>query len=76
MNELTPSGSGTQEQLKDFNAWKDDQCIDDDKEPFEEVSPDLLDEVSRKVMTSDELQRMQNSLTVMMRNRCDSGEEH
>ncbi|GJS03073.1 hypothetical protein Tco_0319581 [Tanacetum coccineum] len=41
-----------------------------------EVSPELLDEVSRKVMTTNDLQRMQNALTVMMRNRCDSGEEH
>ncbi|GJY96826.1 hypothetical protein Tco_0513736 [Tanacetum coccineum] len=55
MNESTPSCSSTQEQLEDFNAWKDDQCIDDDEVPSEEVSPKLLDEVSMKVMTSDEL---------------------
>ncbi|GJU50028.1 hypothetical protein Tco_1219583 [Tanacetum coccineum] len=64
MNESTFSSLGTQEQIEDFDAWKDDQGIDDDEVPFEEVSPELLDEVSVKVMTND-LQRMQNALTIL-----------
>ncbi|GKB07105.1 hypothetical protein Tco_0835338 [Tanacetum coccineum] len=31
MDKSTPSGSGTQEQLEDFDAWQDDQGIDDDE---------------------------------------------
>nr|GEV16224.1 retrovirus-related Pol polyprotein from transposon TNT 1-94 [Tanacetum cinerariifolium] len=41
--------------------------IDDDEVPSEQVTPELLDEVSEKVMTFDELQRMKNALTIMMR---------
>ncbi|GJU17063.1 hypothetical protein Tco_1145029 [Tanacetum coccineum] len=50
----------------------DGQGTDDDEVPDEEVSPELLDEVSGNVMTSDELQRMQDALNSMLRNRCDS----
>ncbi|GJZ98738.1 hypothetical protein Tco_0671191 [Tanacetum coccineum] len=76
MNESTPFGLGTQKQLEDFDAWQDGQGTYDDDVPDEEVSPELLDEVSGKVMTSDELQRMQDALNDMLRNKCDSGEEH
>ncbi|GJX81386.1 hypothetical protein Tco_0330867 [Tanacetum coccineum] len=72
MDETTPYGSGTQEQLEEFDAWQDGHGIDDDDVPNEEVSLELLDEVARKVMTSDELQRMQEALDDMLRNRCDS----
>ncbi|GJY29033.1 hypothetical protein Tco_0404800 [Tanacetum coccineum] len=41
--------------LEDFDACQDDQVIDDDEVPSEEVSPKLLAEVSRKGMTSDDL---------------------
>ncbi|GJU11466.1 hypothetical protein Tco_1133862 [Tanacetum coccineum] len=43
----------------------DGQDTDDDEVPDEEVSPELLDEVSGNVMTSDELQRMQGALNSM-----------
>ncbi|GJR33940.1 hypothetical protein Tco_1209624 [Tanacetum coccineum] len=46
---------------------------DDDEVPYEEVSPELLAEVSGKGMTSDDLQRMQDALNKMMRSQCDSG---
>ncbi|GJV76118.1 hypothetical protein Tco_1507702 [Tanacetum coccineum] len=36
MDESTPSSSGTLEQLEDFDAWQDDQGIDDDEVPSEE----------------------------------------
>ncbi|GJV65403.1 hypothetical protein Tco_1476231 [Tanacetum coccineum] len=35
MNESSPSSLGTQEQLEDFDAWKDDQGIDDDESYME-----------------------------------------
>ncbi|GJZ30341.1 hypothetical protein Tco_0575388 [Tanacetum coccineum] len=72
MDELTSSGSGTEEQLEDFNAWNDDQCINDDEVPDEEVSPELLAEVSGKGTTVDDLKRMQEALNDTMRSRCDS----
>ncbi|GJZ19374.1 hypothetical protein Tco_0555964 [Tanacetum coccineum] len=76
-DDARPNGEiSNQEQLVDFNAWQDDQGIDDDEVPFKEVSPELLDEVSGKLMTTDDLQRTKNVLTVMMRNQCDSVEEH
>ncbi|GJU15150.1 hypothetical protein Tco_1143116, partial [Tanacetum coccineum] len=62
MNESTPSSSGVQKELEDFYAWQDNQGVDDDEVNDEEVSPELLDEVYRNVMTSDELQRMQDAL--------------
>ncbi|GJY21967.1 hypothetical protein Tco_0394533 [Tanacetum coccineum] len=54
----------------------DDQGVDDDEIPDEEVSPKLLNEVSRKIMNSDELQRMQDAMNDMLRSRCESGDEH
>ncbi|GJY67305.1 hypothetical protein Tco_0469543 [Tanacetum coccineum] len=56
-DDARPEGEiSNQEQLVDFDAWQDDQGIDDDDVPFEEVSPELLDEVSGKLMTTDDLQ--------------------
>ncbi|GKF67975.1 hypothetical protein Tco_0197654, partial [Tanacetum coccineum] len=70
------SGSGAKELLEDFDAWLNEQGIDDDEVPTEEVSSELLAEVSEKEMTSDDIQRMQNAINNMMRDRCNSGEEH
>nr|GEZ48162.1 hypothetical protein [Tanacetum cinerariifolium] len=72
MDESNPSGLGTQEKLDEFDAWMDDFGIDDDEVPSQEVLPKLLEEVSRKV---DELQ-MQNDANDMLRERCNSREEH
>nr|GEW00370.1 nucleotide-diphospho-sugar transferases superfamily protein [Tanacetum cinerariifolium] len=57
--------SGTQEQLKDFNAWQDGQVTYNDEVPDEEVSPELLDEVFGKVMNFDELQRINPKIPPM-----------
>ncbi|GKC57678.1 hypothetical protein Tco_1085276 [Tanacetum coccineum] len=54
----------------------DGQGTNDDEVPDEEVSPELLEGVFGKVMTFDELQRMQDALNDMLRSRCDSSEEH
>ncbi|GKF51033.1 hypothetical protein Tco_0147500, partial [Tanacetum coccineum] len=48
MDESTPSGSGNQEQLEDFDPWFEDQGTDDDEVPSKEVSLELLAEVSGK----------------------------
>nr|GEU47675.1 hypothetical protein [Tanacetum cinerariifolium] len=54
----------------------DGQGTNDDKVPDEEVSQELLDEVARKVINFNKLQRMQDAMDDMLRSRCDSGEEH
>ncbi|GJZ87028.1 hypothetical protein Tco_0658638 [Tanacetum coccineum] len=72
MDEPNPLGSGTQEQLDEFNAWMDGFGIDDDEVPFEEVSPELLEEISGEV---DEAQ-LQKAVNEMLRARCNSRDEH
>nr|GEU87664.1 mitochondrial import receptor subunit TOM6 homolog [Tanacetum cinerariifolium] len=72
MDESTPSGSGTQEELEDFDAWLNEKCINDDEIPTEEVTLEISAEVSEKEMTSDDIQRMQNTVNIMMRDRCNS----
>nr|GEV48545.1 hypothetical protein [Tanacetum cinerariifolium] len=52
-----PSGSGTQEQLDEFDAWMDDFSTDDEVST-EEVSQKLLAEISREV---DEAQLKEDS---------------
>ncbi|GKA85860.1 hypothetical protein Tco_0807514 [Tanacetum coccineum] len=42
-------GSGTQEQLDELDAWMDDFEADDDEVPTEEVSPELLEEISGEI---------------------------
>ncbi|GJX44279.1 hypothetical protein Tco_0260955, partial [Tanacetum coccineum] len=49
MNESNSYGSGTQEQLDEFDAWMDDFGTDDDEVPSKEVSPELLEEISGEV---------------------------
>ncbi|GKC57773.1 hypothetical protein Tco_1085371 [Tanacetum coccineum] len=47
--EPNPSRSGTQEQLNEFNAWVDDFGTDDDEVPTEEVSQELMEEISGEI---------------------------
>ncbi|GJV51830.1 hypothetical protein Tco_1447571 [Tanacetum coccineum] len=70
--EPNPSGLGTQEQLDKFNDWVDDLGTDDDEVPTEKVSPERMEEISREI---DEAQ-LQKAINDMMRQRCNSGEEH
>ncbi|GJW45071.1 hypothetical protein Tco_0073870 [Tanacetum coccineum] len=72
MDEPNPSGSGTQEQMDEFDAWMDNFRTNDDEVPSEEVSPELLKEISKEV---DEAQ-LQKDVHEMLRARCNSGEEH
>nr|GFB44390.1 hypothetical protein [Tanacetum cinerariifolium] len=74
MDESNPSGSGTQEELEDFDAWLNKQGIDDDEVSddevsTEEVSPELFAEVSERKMTIDDIQRMQNAVNITMRDQ-------
>ncbi|GJR42151.1 hypothetical protein Tco_1310254 [Tanacetum coccineum] len=65
-DDARPEGESSAKRQKTSEYGTFTTGIDDDEVPSEEVTPELLDEVSGKVMTSDELQRMQNALTVMM----------
>ncbi|GJV32572.1 hypothetical protein Tco_1392972 [Tanacetum coccineum] len=72
-DDARPEGeSSTQEQLDEFDAWMDDFGTDDDEVQSEEVSPELLKEISREV---DEAQ-LQKAVNDMLRVRCNLGEEH
>ncbi|GJX62300.1 hypothetical protein Tco_0295200 [Tanacetum coccineum] len=62
--------SSTQEQQEEFDAWSDDQGTDDDKVPFEEVSPELMAEMSgnrmKWVPTTDDQKRIKEDLTLQI----------
>ncbi|GJX60999.1 hypothetical protein Tco_0293899 [Tanacetum coccineum] len=61
IDESNSYGSGTQEQLDEFDAWMDDFGIDDDEVPSEEVSPELLEEISGE---GDEAQLIKEDLSL------------
>ncbi|GKF41803.1 hypothetical protein Tco_0125145, partial [Tanacetum coccineum] len=63
MNESNSYGSGTQEQLDEFDAWMDDFGIDDDEVPSKEVSPELLEEISGE---GDEAQLIKEDLSLQI----------
>ncbi|GJZ56074.1 hypothetical protein Tco_0611267 [Tanacetum coccineum] len=67
-----PSGSGIQEELDEFDAWMDSVGTDDDEVPTEEVSQDLWEEISEEI---DEA-RLKKVVDDMLRQRCNSREEH
>ncbi|GJZ39116.1 hypothetical protein Tco_0585679, partial [Tanacetum coccineum] len=71
-----PQRESSAKRQKTFEHGTYTTSIDDDEVPFEEVSPELLAEVSGKEMTTDDLQRIQNALNVMMRSQYDLGKEH
>ncbi|GJZ40771.1 hypothetical protein Tco_0587657 [Tanacetum coccineum] len=61
----------------EFDAWDNEQGTNNDEVPSKEVSPKLIDEMTwNEIPTADEQKRMQEALNDMMRNQCDSGEEH
>ncbi|GKC18437.1 hypothetical protein Tco_1020587 [Tanacetum coccineum] len=70
--EPNPSDSGTQEQLDEFDAWMEGFETCDDEVPTEEVSPELMKEISEEI---DEAQ-LKKAVDDMLRQRCNSGEEH
>ncbi|GKB36611.1 hypothetical protein Tco_0881553 [Tanacetum coccineum] len=47
--EPNSSGSGTQEQLDEFDAWMEDVGTDDDEVPDDKVSQELVEEMSEEI---------------------------
>nr|GEZ84984.1 hypothetical protein [Tanacetum cinerariifolium] len=67
-----PPGSCTQEQLDEFDAWMDGFGSNDDEVPDDKVSQELLKEMSGEL---DEA-KLQKDVDEMLRQRCNSGDEH
>ncbi|GKA52252.1 hypothetical protein Tco_0745448 [Tanacetum coccineum] len=70
--ERGPSTSGNQEQEDDYDFWTDSYALDDDEIPLEQVSQDIMEEVS---LTIDEA-KLKKMADEMLRQRCTSGDEH
>ncbi|GKD58093.1 hypothetical protein Tco_1295602, partial [Tanacetum coccineum] len=70
--EPNPPGSGTPKQLDKFDAWMDGFGTDGDEVLNEEVLQDLWENISGEV---DETQ-LQKAINDMLRQRCNSREEH
>ncbi|GJV45672.1 hypothetical protein Tco_1430208 [Tanacetum coccineum] len=60
------------EQLDKFDAWMDSFGTNDDEVPTKEVSPEIIEEMSKEI---DEAQ-LQKAVNDMLRLRCNSREEH
>ncbi|GKF92933.1 hypothetical protein Tco_0279652 [Tanacetum coccineum] len=70
--EQASSTSGNQEQDDDFDFWTDSYASDDDEIPMNQVSQDIMEEVS---LTIDEA-KLRKMAGEMLRQRCTSGDEH
>ncbi|GJT32064.1 hypothetical protein Tco_0922483 [Tanacetum coccineum] len=68
----SPSTSGNQEQLDDFDFWTGKYATDDDELLTENVSQELVEEMSETV---DEA-KLRKVVDEMLRQRCTSGDEH
>ncbi|GJQ93951.1 hypothetical protein Tco_0005090 [Tanacetum coccineum] len=70
--ERGPSTFGNQEQEDDYDFWTDSYASDDDEIPSEQVSQDIMEEVS---LTIDEA-KLNKMADEMLRQICTSGDEH
>nr|GEW63066.1 hypothetical protein [Tanacetum cinerariifolium] len=70
--ESGPSTSGNQEQLDNFDFWTDKYAIDNDDTPTENVSQELVKEMSETVHEA----KLRKVVNEMLRQRCTSGDEH
>ncbi|GJR51246.1 hypothetical protein Tco_1401767 [Tanacetum coccineum] len=70
--EQGPSTSGNQEQIDDYDFWTDSYASDDDEIPTQQVSQDIMEEIS---LTIDEA-KLKKMADEMLRQRCTSGDEH
>ncbi|GKC24512.1 hypothetical protein Tco_1026662 [Tanacetum coccineum] len=70
--EQGPSTLGNQEQEDDYDFWTDFYALDDDEIPLEQVSQDIMEEVS---LTIDEA-KLKKMADEMLRQRCTLGDEH
>ncbi|GJZ72656.1 hypothetical protein Tco_0636802 [Tanacetum coccineum] len=68
----SPSTSGNQEQLYDFDFWTGKYATDNDELPTEKVSQEIVEEMSEIV---DEV-KLRKVVDEMLRQRCTSGDEH
>ncbi|GJS63129.1 retrovirus-related pol polyprotein from transposon TNT 1-94 [Tanacetum coccineum] len=70
--EQSPSSSGNQEQVDDYDFWTESYASDDDEIPTKQVSQDIMEEVSLTINEA-ELKKIADE---MLRQRCTSGDEH
>ncbi|GJU56432.1 hypothetical protein Tco_1230146 [Tanacetum coccineum] len=71
-NEQGPSTLGNQEQEDDYDFWTESYASDDDEIPTEQMSQDIMEEVS---LTINEA-KLKKMVDEMLRQRCTSGDEH
>ncbi|GJR14009.1 hypothetical protein Tco_0796661 [Tanacetum coccineum] len=71
-SEQSPSSSGNQEQVDDYDFWTESHASDDDEIPMKQVSQDIIEEVSLTINKA-ELKKIADE---MLRQRCTSGDEH
>ncbi|GKE00513.1 hypothetical protein Tco_1388496 [Tanacetum coccineum] len=71
-SEQSPSSSGNQEQVDDYDFWTESYASDDDEIPTKQVSQDIMEEVSLTINEA-ELKKIADE---MLRQRCTSGDEH
>ncbi|GJT54607.1 hypothetical protein Tco_0989661 [Tanacetum coccineum] len=68
-DDARPEGESSAKRQRTFEHGMYTRGTDDDEVPSEEVSPELLAEVSGKGITTDDPQRMQDALNDMMKRR-------
>ncbi|GKB18612.1 hypothetical protein Tco_0852535 [Tanacetum coccineum] len=71
-SEQSPSSSGNQEQVHDYDFWTESYASDDDEIPTKQVSQDIMEEVS---LTINEA-KLKKIADEILRQRCTSGDEH
>ncbi|GJS61585.1 hypothetical protein Tco_0656369 [Tanacetum coccineum] len=70
-SEQSPSSSGNQEQINDYDFWTESYASDDDEIPTKQVSQDIIEEVSLTINEA-ELKKIADE---MLRQRYTSGDE-
>ncbi|GJX60533.1 hypothetical protein Tco_0291923 [Tanacetum coccineum] len=71
-SEQSPSSSGNQEQVDDYDFWTESYASDDDEIPTKQVSQDIMEEVSLTINEAEQ----KKIIVEMLRQRCTSGDEH
>ncbi|GJY36749.1 hypothetical protein Tco_0422127 [Tanacetum coccineum] len=71
-SEQSPSSSGNQEQVDDYDFWTESYASDDDEIPTKQVSQDIMEEVSLTINEA-ELKKIADEI---LRQRCTSRDEH
>ncbi|GJX63495.1 hypothetical protein Tco_0296395 [Tanacetum coccineum] len=72
-DDAPPKGENSnQEQVDDYDFWTESYASDDDEIPMKQVSQDIMEEVSLTINEA-ELKKIADE---MLRQRCNSGDEH